>query len=122
MRKQKTVKVMMRARNMPTGVRVSNVRVRRRRLSLTRFQVFMIIVLLLVFMGSGIGFVWSNFESTQRGYDIAQLKERERKLRDLNRKLKLELAYLRSPQNLETVAIKRLGLVQPRAEQIVVLP
>ncbi len=122
MRKRDSVKGMMRARNMPTGVRVSNVRVKKKRFSLSTGQVFLIVVLLLVFMGSGIGFVWSNFESTQMGYDITQLKEKERRLRDLNKKLKLELAYLKSPQNLEAMAIKRLGMVQPRPEQIVILP
>jgi cell division protein FtsL len=73
-------------------------------------------------MGSGIGYVWSNFERTQIGYDLSQLQKEEMKLREINRKLRLELAMLKSPQNLEALATKKLGLKQPSAEQIVTLP
>ncbi len=122
MKRPDRVAVMIRTRNMRTGVRVSNVRVSRRRFKLTAGQVFLVFLLLLVFMGSGIGFVWSNFESTQMGYDLTQLKEKERRLKEINKKLKLELAYLKSPQNLERVALKKLGLSQPEPRQIIVLP
>ncbi len=77
--------------------------------------------MLLLLMGGGISHVWSNFEVTQKGYDISKLKNEERRLMDVNRKLRLELAILKSPNNLETLA-KRLGLKQPSPEQIIVLP
>jgi cell division protein FtsL len=44
------------------------------------------------------------------------------RLRETNRKLRLELAILKSPQNLETLAIEKLGLKQPSPQQIIVLP
>jgi cell division protein FtsL len=78
--------------------------------------------MLFLFMGSGIGYVWSNFERTQIGYDLSQLKKEEMALKEINRKLKLELATLKSPQYLETIATKKLGLRQPTLEQIIVLP
>jgi cell division protein FtsL len=73
-------------------------------------------------MGSGIGYVWSNFERTQIGYDLSQLKQEELRLREINRKLRVELALLKSPANLEMLAVKKLGLGQPRPEQIIILP
>ena len=77
--------------------------------------------MLFLFMGSSIGYVWSTFESTQIGYDLSQLQKEEMRLRETNQKLKLELAVLKSPQNLEVMATQKLGLGQPSPKQIIVL-
>jgi len=87
---------------------------------MTRKQILLTTLMLFLLMGSSISHVWSNFEMTQRGYDISQLKNEERKLMDINRKLRLDLAILKSPQKLEARA-KKLGLKQPSPEQIIVL-
>jgi cell division protein FtsL len=110
------------SRNAGTGVRIKNARARRRHFRLTRKQVLLTILMLFIFMGSSIGYVWSNFERTQLGYDLSQLKQEELRLRETNRKLRLELALLKSPQNLEAVAVEKLGLRPPASEQIIVLP
>jgi cell division protein FtsL len=73
-------------------------------------------------MGSGIGYVWSNFEGTQIGYDLSRLKHEEFRLKDLNKKLRLELATLKSPQYLEEAAREPLGSRPLPRQQIVVLP
>ena len=108
------------SRNARSGVRVHNNRIKERRIRMTRKQFLLVGVMLLLLMGTGISQVWSNFEVTQRGYDISQLKDEEMRLMDTNRKLRLELAILQSPQNLESLANK-LGLKQPSPEQIIVL-
>jgi cell division protein FtsL len=113
---------MMTSRNAKTGVRLRNSRLKKRRFHVTQKQVFLILLLLFIFMGTGIGYVWSNFERTQIGYDVSQLKKEEMRLIEINRKLRLELALLRSPQNLESKAVKELGLRQPAPEQIVMVP
>ena len=113
---------MMVSRNAKTGIRVRNSRFKKRRSRFTRRQVFLIILMLFFFMGSGISYVWSNFEKTQIGYDLSQLKKEEMRLQEINRKLRLELALFKSPQNLEAKAVKDLGLRQPTPEQIVMLP
>lgn len=77
--------------------------------------------MLLLFMGSGIGYVWSNFEGTQIGYDLSRLQQEELRLKELNQKLRLELALLKSPQHLEE-ATRHMGLKAASPEQIVVLP
>ena len=112
---------MVGSRNSKSGVRIKNSRTKRQRVLITRRQVSLIIVMLFLLMGSVIGHVWSSFEMTQIGYDISQLKNEEIRLMEINRKLRLELAHLKSPQNLEALA-KRLGLCQPSPEQIIVLP
>lgn len=108
-------------RNSRTGIRVRNSRKKQRRLRPTARQIFLVTVLLIFFMGSGISYVWSNFEGTQIGYDLSRLQQDERKLKELGRKLKLELATLKSPQYLEGAA-RGLGLREALPEQIVVLP
>jgi len=108
-------------RNARTGIRIKNARIRERNFHLTPRQIFLITIMLLIFMGSGIGIVWSNFEGTQIGYDLSRLQKKELKLKDLNMKLRLELATLKSPQYLEQ-AIRGSGLRGPLPEQIVILP
>ncbi|RJR21992.1 MAG: hypothetical protein C4582_07115 [Desulfobacteraceae bacterium] len=108
--------------NKVTGVRVKNTRARRREIGLTKRQVFLIFVLLIFLTGSSIGYVWSNFERTQVSYSLSELKRDELKLRELNKKLRLELATLKATQHLETMAMAKLGLRQPSPSQIVVLP
>lgn len=110
------------SRNAHTGIRICNTRSKKRRRLITRRQVVLILLMLFAFMGSGIGYVWSNFETTQIGYDLSQLKQEEMRLKEINRKLRLELATLKSPKRLEPLATQRFGLMQPKAEQIIVLP
>ena len=121
MTRRERVSKMVRSRNDKTGVRVNNSRPKTRRFYVTPRQLLLIIFMLFLFMGSSIGYVWSNFQSTQIGYDLSQLKREEMKLREENQRLRLELAILKSPQRLETQAIERLGLRQPTPEQIIVL-
>ena len=102
-------------RNAKAGVR-RNARRKGGALSLTDRQICIIAALLLIFMGSGIGYVWSNFEGTQIGYDLSRLQGGE-----LNQKLRLELATLKSPQYLEE-ATRPLGLKPALPGQIVILP
>lgn len=110
-----------RKRNAKTGIRVSNRRAKRKKAPVTPRQVLAVAWMLLVFMGTGISYVWSNFEGTQIGYDLSRLQQEELRLKELNQKLRLELATLKSPQNLER-AIRGLGLREPSARQIVILP
>jgi len=108
-------------RNVRTGIRIRNARKRERKFRLSRRQIFLVTVMLFIFMGSGISYVWSNFEGIQIGYDLSRLQQREMKLEELNQKLRLELATLKSPQYLEE-ASRRLGLKEASPEQIIVLP
>ncbi len=112
---------MMSSRNAGTGIRINGFRIKGSRLIISKRQVLLTIVLVFLFLGTGIGYVWSNFERTQIGYDISQLKKEELRLKETNRKLRLELAMLKSPQNLEVLATQKLGLRQPTSEQIIVL-
>jgi cell division protein FtsL len=113
---------MMNSRNAASGVRMANAKSKTSKYHITRRQVIITLMMLICFMGTGIGYVWSNFERTQIGYNVSQLKKEEMRLQEINQKLKLELATLKSPQNLERLAVQQLGLSPPKPEQIVLLP
>lgn len=122
MKRSERLSRLISSRNARTGIGVNNSRIKGKKVQLTPRQILLIIFLLLLFMASGIGFVWSNFETTQIGYDLSQLKKEELRLKDMNRKLRLELSFLKSPENLESQAVRRFGLKQPTHGQIIILP
>ena len=110
-----------RRRNSRTGIKIKNLRVSESKFRLTSRQIFIITIMLFIFMGSGISYVWSNFEGTQIGYDLSRLRLEESKLRDFNMKLRVELATLKSPQHLEEATLGS-GLRETLPEQIIILP
>ena len=116
------VSKMVMSRNADTGIRINNHRIRNHKAILTRKQIYVIIFLMLLIIGTSLGYVWSAFERTQIGYDLSKLQTKKLELIELNRKLRLELAVLKSPQNLEKIASQKLGLKQPSPEQLIVLP
>jgi len=92
----------------------------RKRGTVRLFHFFLI--MLFLFLLAGISHVWLNFKRTQMGYTLSQLKEEMLQIEEYNRKLKLEIAYLRSPEHLEKRALREFGLIHPMPKQIVFLP
>jgi cell division protein FtsL len=82
------------------------------------FLVIMGVLLLL----AGISHVWVSFQRTQMGYTLSQLKKEISQAEERNRKLVLEIAFLKSPENLEKRAIKEFGLIHPLPHQVIYLP
>jgi len=81
-----------------------------------------LVALFLLFLVAGIFHVWVNFKRTQTGYELSQLKKEIARAEEYNRKLKLELASIKSPKHLEDKAVKDLGLRHPSPKQVVYLP
>ncbi|MFN8007679.1 MAG: cell division protein FtsL [Terriglobia bacterium] len=65
---------------------------------------------------------WQHFEILKGGYENESFKKEVSRLEEDNHKLKLERASLRSPQRIDLIARRDLGLVPPQTSQIVVLP
>jgi cell division protein FtsL len=86
-----------------------------------RFLHFLV-ALFLLFLLAGIAHVWVNFKRTQTGYELSQLKKEIARAEEYNRKLKLEIASIKSPKHLENRAVKELGLRHPSPKQVVYLP
>jgi len=87
-------------------------------IKLFHFFVMMLFLFLLV----GISHVWLNSKRTQIGYSLSQIKKEIEKIEEYNRKLKLEIASLKSPECLEKKAGEEFGLKYPLPQQIVFLP
>jgi cell division protein FtsB len=73
--------------------------------------------------GSAVGYVWQKSQIDELG---RQIKQRERRLEDLdnqNKKLRDHLAMLRSPAKLNERVLKlNLGLGMPQPNQVFLLP
>jgi cell division protein FtsL len=74
-----------------------------------------------VLMAAALLYVWCHIHMTELEYQVAQeLSSRER-LAEEQAKLKLELATLKSPQRIETIAREKLQMTYPEREQVIVL-
>jgi cell division protein FtsL len=74
-------------------------------------------VLVLVLMFSA----WQHFELLRHGYRLEQMQRERAAEEEISRHLRLELETLRASQRIEKLAIERLGMVAPSAEQAIVL-
>lgn len=57
-----------------------------------------------------------------KGYKIASIKQEINTLQRENERLQLEVARLKAPERIATVATSRLGMAEPLAEQICYVP
>ena len=93
-----------------------NVRAARRwRFVWTAFLVLMLIGVVLVH-------VWLRLQVVHLGYVLSTSSKLQSRLEQENRELKIELATMTSPDRLESLARRRLGLRPPEKGQVIVLP
>lgn len=79
------------------------------------------VCLVIILCLAGLAYAWSAYRVVQLGYRISQLETEQARAHDLNRKLRIELVSLRSPERIEKIARTELGLVRPPADRVVVL-
>lgn len=77
---------------------------------------FGFIALLLVL---SVFYVWCRVQATGLAYEISSLESSVRKANQETAELRLEVATLGTPQRLEKVAVKDLGLRFPVPDQVV---
>ncbi|MGH7826006.1 MAG: cell division protein FtsL [Candidatus Binatia bacterium] len=66
--------------------------------------------------------VWLRLQVVHMGYVLSTTAKLQSQLEQENRELKVELATLTSPERLEEMARRRLGLTPPQRGQVIVLP
>jgi cell division protein FtsL len=66
--------------------------------------------------------VWLRLQVVHMGYVLATTSKLQNQLEQENRELKVELATLTSPDRLEAMSRRRLGLRPPEKGQVIVLP
>ena len=63
-------------------------------------------------------YAWQHFQDIQLRYQVEELKSERAQAAELNQKLKLEVASLRSPMRIDAIARNQLGLTAPVAGQV----
>ena len=63
-------------------------------------------------------YAWQHFECIQIRYQVEQLESQRAKAVQLNQQLHLEVASLRSPMRVDTIARNQLGLTVPVPGQV----
>ena len=81
--------------------------------------VFVLPTLLLI-VGS-LFFVWSRIKVIQLGYEVSNAMKEGRTLVETNKKLRLEIATLKSYARIEKLATEELGMSKPKPEQVIVI-
>jgi cell division protein FtsL len=78
-------------------------------------------LLMLFFIGGSLFYVWSRIQVIQLGYEISNVMKEERALTESNKKLRLEIATLKSFTRIERLALEELRMAKPRPEQVIVI-
>jgi len=76
---------------------------------------------MLFFIGGSLFYVWSRIQVIQLGYEISNTLKEERALIEANKKLRLEIATLKSYVRIEKLAVEELRMAKPKPEQVIVI-
>jgi cell division protein FtsL len=64
---------------------------------------------------------WQHFELLRHGYQIERMQKERAAEEEVNRHLRLEIESLRSPERIEHIAKEQLHLVEPSADEAIVI-
>jgi cell division protein FtsL len=84
------------------------------------FLILFTLLMLFVIVGS-LFYVWSRIQVIQRGYEISNALKEEKALTEANKKLRLEIATLKSYSRIEKFAAEELRMAKPKPEQVIVI-
>jgi len=62
---------------------------------------------------------WQHYQFIQYGYRLEEAQKKMQRLTEIGRQLRLERASLSSPQRIDSIARKQLGMVVPAPGQLV---
>ncbi len=80
------------------------------------------LIVMSFFLSELFSYTWCRVQFTRIGYDISKGAKKQQHLLALQRNLNIELARLKSPERIETIARQQLGLMTPTPEQVIILP
>lgn len=75
----------------------------------------------LIFMFAALIYVGAHISTTKMEYQIAAALNVKNNLIEEQKRLKLELAMLKSPQRIENIAKNKLQMIYPDADQVISL-
>jgi cell division protein FtsL len=80
------------------------------------------LVIMVLFFIEALFYAWCRVQCVNAGYGIDRETRRHHALLKVRNTLNIELARLKSPGRIETIARTRLGLIMPDAKHTVTLP
>ena len=80
------------------------------------------ICVMALFLGELLLYTWCRVQSVRVGYTISAQHEVQQRLVMRQNRLKIELAHLKSPERIESIARRKMGLTAPEPQQVITLP
>ncbi len=84
-------------------------------------RILLFFILLLFLIGGSLFYVWSRIQVIQLGYEISNALKEERALAESNKRLRLEIATLKSYTRIEKFAVEELRMTKPKPDQVIVI-
>jgi cell division protein FtsL len=84
-------------------------------------RIFFFILFLLFLIGGSLFYVWSRIQVIQLGYKVSDALKEERSLAEANKRLRLEIATLKSYTRIEKIAVEELRMIKPKPDQVIVI-
>lgn len=80
------------------------------------------IAFMIVFIMELLFYTWCRVQYVRTGYQISEVVEMQKQLAFMQGNLKIEAARLKSPERIARIADRKLGLIVPKPEQMIVIP
>ncbi len=81
----------------------------------------LITLIVLFLIGGSLFYVWSRIQVIRLGYEISEALKKEKALTETSKKLRVEVATLKSYARIEKIAVEQLRMTQPRPDQVIVI-
>lgn len=78
-------------------------------------------ILIMLVLCASLIYVWARVKVVQQGYEVSRLNKETEELSKQKSLLESEIAALKSPQRLETVARDHFGMRLPQGDEIVLI-
>jgi cell division protein FtsL len=96
-------------------------RKRTKRIAIKSNLLLLFALLLLILIGGSLFYVWSRIQVIQLGYEISNAMKEGRALTENNKKLRVEIAALKSYARIEKLATEELRMAKPKPDQVIVI-
>lgn len=83
-----------------------------------RGVVLLLLLVMVVATAASVSQVWTRLKAIDYGYRISKASKEHVKLREINRRLRIEVALLKRPGRIARIAREELGLREPYPEQV----
>lgn len=84
-------------------------------------HLFLFGLLLLLFIGGSLFYVWTRIQVIHLGYEISNALKEGKTLTEANKRMRLEAATLKSYARIEKIAVEELKMVKPKPDQVIVI-